>query len=148
MHRYTVELRIVGQTLDPDEVTRVLGLVPTRVARKGEPKVEGATSKWTANMWGFEVLPRGRDDWSSLEDGVASLLRTLSPIQDRLHTYSMSNEIYLWCGHLTSSFDGGPTLSPALLKSLGDFGVQLVLDTYCERRDDVTTLSEGQSVRS
>jgi hypothetical protein len=147
MHRYTVELRIVGQTLDPDEVTRKLGLVPTRVARKGEPKVEGAMSKWTANVWGFEVLPQEKDDWPSLEDGIEALLRTFRPIRERLRSCSAGNEIYLWCGHFTSSFDGGPTLSPALLKSLGDFGVQLVLDTYSERADEVRARSESCSTR-
>ena len=147
MHRYTVELRIVGEALDPDEVTRVLGIVPPRVARKGAPKVAGAASRWTANMWGHEVLPVGRDDWSSLEDGIALLIGTFSPVRDRLLTYSASNEIYLWCGHFTSSFDGGPTLSPTLLKSLGEFGVQLVLDTYSERKDEAPTRSEGVSLR-
>lgn len=147
MHRYTVELRIVGQTLDPDEVTRMLGLVPTRVAKKGEPKVEGATSKWAANVWGFEVLPPGKDDWPSLEDGIEALLRTFRPIRERLHACSAGNEIYLWCGHFTSSFDGGPTLSPTLLKSLGEFGVQLILDTYSERTEDAPTRSERVSVR-
>jgi hypothetical protein len=147
MHRYTVELRIVGQNLNPDEVTRVLGLVPTRVARKGEPKVEGATSTWMENMWGFEVLPPGKDDWPSLGDGIQALLHTIGPIRDRLHAYSTGNELYLWCGHFTSSFDGGPSLSPTLLKSLGDFGVQLVLDTYSEPADEAQTRSEGVSVR-
>ena len=139
MHRYTVELRIVGQNLNPDEVTRKLSVVPTRVARKGEPKVGGATSKWMANMWGFEVLPPGKDDWTSLEDGIEALLRTFEPIRERLHSYSEGNEMYLWCGHFTSSFDGGPSLSPTLLKALGDFGVQLMLDTYSERLDEVPT---------
>lgn len=147
MHRYTVELRIVGQNLNPDEVTRVLGLVPTRVARKGEPKVGGATSKWMANMWGFEVFPPGKDDWSSLGDGIESLLRTFGPIRDRLRVYSAGNEIYVWCGHFTSSFDGGPSLSPTLLKSLGNFGVQLVLDTYSERANEVRAQSESCSTR-
>jgi len=147
MHRYTVELQIVGQDLNPEEVTRTLGLAPTQVRRKGEPKVEGATSKWTTNMWAFEVLPQGRDDWSSLGDALASVLSTFGPLRDRLHAYSAANQIYLWCGHFMSSFDGGPTFSPGLLKSLGDFGVQLVLDTYCERTDEVPTRSTTTETR-
>lgn len=147
MHRYTVELRISGQTLDPDEVTRVLGLVPTRVARKGEPKVDGGTSQWTANMWGFELVPPGKDDWSSLSDGLQALLRSFGPIRDRLHAYSRGNELYLWCGHFTSSFDGGPSLSPTLLKALGDFGVELILDTYCDCADEPLTQPEGLRAR-
>lgn len=130
MHRYTVELRITGENLVPEEVTRALGFKPSQVRRKGEPRSEG--SKWTTNMWAFEALPLGRDDWPSLGDGIASLLSTLNPVRSQLQAFSAANDIYLWCGHFTSSFDGGPTLSSALLKSLGEFGVQLVLDTYCE----------------
>ncbi len=147
MHRYTIELRIVGKNLDPDDITRTLGLEPTQVRRMGEPKVEGANSKWTANVWGFEVLPPGKDDWPSLEDGIETLLGTFRPIRERLRACSAGNEMYLWCGHFTSSFDGGPTLSPTLLKSLGDFGVQLILDTYSERIDEAPTRSEGLSER-
>jgi hypothetical protein len=36
----------------------------------------------------------------------------------------------LWCGHFSSSFGGGPTLSPQILRVLADFGVELILDTY------------------
>jgi hypothetical protein len=148
MHRYTVRLQIVGQALNPEEVTRTLGLMPTQARRKGEPKVEGTTRKWTANMWAFEVLPQGRDDWSSLGDALATALSAFSPVRDKVRAYSATNQVYLWCGHFTSSFDGGPTLSPDLLRSLADFGVQLVLDTYCERADDVSAQSEDVAVRS
>jgi hypothetical protein len=132
MHRYTVELRIVGRDLDPEGVTHSFGIPPSQVRRKGEPKVEGSTSTWTVNMWAFEILPPGRDDWSSLEDALVALLNRISPVRGRLQAYLPTNEAYIWCGHFTSSFDGGPTLSPALLKALGDLGVQLFLDTYCE----------------
>lgn len=136
MHRYTVELRITGQNLDPDAITRALGLVPTLVRKIGEPKMEGATARWSSNTWGYEILPRSNDDWPSLEDGLKALLNTLEPIREKLKTCSAGNDIYFWCGHFTSSFDGGPILSPSLLKLLGDFGVQLFLETYCEVPDE------------
>ena len=130
MHRYTVELRVAGKNLELEQVTRTLGVTPTQVRRKGERKSERST--WTEDMWSFEVLPPGRDGWASLEDGLIALLRIFGPIQDRLHPYSSANNVFIWCGHFTSSFDGGPLFSPGLLKSLGDFGVELILDTYCE----------------
>jgi hypothetical protein len=130
VHRYTVELRIVGEHLDSENVTRTLGIKPTRVARRGHAKIPGSTARWNANMWGFELLPPGKDDWASLEEALQALLGIVGPLRDRLQAYSADNEICLWCGHFTSSFDGGPTLSPQLLKALADFGVELTLDTY------------------
>ena len=132
MHRYTVELRIVGKDLDPEGVTRALGIAPSRVRRHGEPRVEGSRSTWSGNMWALDILPPGRDDWSSLEDALGALLNIFGPIRNQIQAYIPTNQTYIWCGHFTSSFDGGPTLSPALLKSLGDLGIQLFLDTYCE----------------
>jgi hypothetical protein len=38
--------------------------------------------------------------------------------------------VFLWCGDFSSSFGGGPRLSPQILKALGDFGVELILETY------------------
>jgi Domain of unknown function (DUF4279) len=134
MHRYTVELRIVGKDLDPDEVTRRLGLEPSQAWRKGDRRSERSTR--TAGTWSFEVLPPGRDDWPSLAEGLSSLLKKLEPIRSEIQSYLPANEVYAWCGHFTSSFDGGPTLPAALLKSLGNLGLQLAFDTYCEPEED------------
>lgn len=35
-----------------------------------------------------------------------------------------------WCEHFQSSFNGGPTLSAALMNRIGDIGVQLSIDNY------------------
>jgi hypothetical protein len=129
MHRYTVELRISGEHLDPDQITRTLGVTPTQTRRKGERKSE--TSTWPDNMWSFDARPQGQEDWSTLEDGLSSLLNTFGPIRDRVRSCSSGNNVVIWCGHFTSSFDGGPALSPELLRSIGDFGAELFLDTHC-----------------
>jgi len=146
MHRYTVELRIFGPNLDPEEVTRRLGLPPSQVRRKGEPRVKGAASIWTESMWGFEVRPEGADDWLSLEDGLKAILATFGPKRDQLKHYFGENQACLWCGHFTSSFDGGPTLSPTILSSLGDLGCRLFLDTcFFEEDDEVSKHPAGNS---
>lgn len=127
MHRYTVELRIVGSNLDPEKVTADLGIPPTQVRRKGEPRSK--TSNWTENMWAFEVLPPGQNDWSSLEEGLNALLSVVAPVQSRVRQYSKASRTFLRCGHFTSSFDGEPVLTPNLLRSLADLSRELVLDT-------------------
>jgi hypothetical protein len=134
MHRYTVDLRIVGHDLNTEEVTQTLGLSPTQVRKRGERRGEGST--WTSNTWVFEVLPPVGGDWVSLDDALVSLLSAIDPIRSRLEPYLRTNDVYLWCGHFTSSFGGGPTLSPSVLKSLANLGVRLCLDTYCEVPDE------------
>ena len=129
MHEYMVELRISGPTLHPDDVTRDLGIVPTQTRFKGERRDE--KSLWGEGMWAIAVQPPSGESWISLEDGLRSLLELIGPKRSGILAYSASNKVYLWCGHFSSSFDGGPTLSSGLLKSLGEFGVELILDTYC-----------------
>lgn len=130
MHSYTVELRIVGENLDLDDVTRTIGITPSQVRRKGEHRSKNST--WTRNMWGLDVLPPNGSEWNSLEDGLAALMNRIRPHQSQIQSYLPANELYVWCGHFTSSFDGGPTLSANILKSIGDLGAQLCLDTYCK----------------
>ena len=42
----------------------------------------------------------------------------------------LENNVSIWCGHFSSSFDGGPRLSEKILKALGDLGLPLWIDTY------------------
>jgi hypothetical protein len=81
-------------------------------------------------LWEFEVFPPNGSRWDSLELGLASLLKILIPHKQTLQEYPHGHEVFIWCGHFTSSFDGGPFFSAQMLKTLGDFGVSLWLDTY------------------
>lgn len=83
-------------------------------------------------MWAFDVLHEEGKEWASLSDGLSALIQQFRPIEDRLRVYATEGALYIWCGHFSSSFDGGPALAPVLLKALGEFGAELVLDTYFE----------------
>ena len=131
MHTYTVELRVSSDNLEPNDITRTLGITPTQVRKKGERRSQG--SVWGENVWSYEVFPEEGESWPDLENGLNKLLSVIKPVQSQLRSYSSGSNIYIWCGHFTSSFDGGPTLSPALLRSLGESGITLMLDTYPSR---------------
>jgi hypothetical protein len=128
MHTYTVSLRISSPTLDVARVTKELNLVPTQTRQVGARK--GASAVWDEALWELEVLPEGRSEWDSLEAGLAMLLKTVARHANTLHEYSGKHDVFIWCGHFASSFDGGPHLSAEILKSLGDFGMPLWFDTY------------------
>jgi hypothetical protein len=81
-------------------------------------------------MWEYAVLTENGPAWSSLEEGLKALLSVFQPRVEALRHLQKTFQVILWCGHFSSSFDGGPTLSPPLLKQLADFGVELYLDTY------------------
>jgi len=128
MHTYTVSLRIEAPGLDVTRVTKELGLTPTQTRTVGERR--SATTVWDKALWELEVFPVGRSDWDSLEKGLAALLQIFVAHTGLLHGYAKNHDVYIWCGHFSSSFAGGPHLSAEILKGLGDFGAPLRLETY------------------
>jgi hypothetical protein len=128
MHTYTVSLRIQSRALDVAQIKRELGLAPTQTRAVGERR--SAHTVWDEALWELEAFPEGRSDWDSLEAGLAALLKISVPHANVLQEYRKKYDVFIWCGHFSSSFDGGPHLSAEILKALGDFGVPLWLDTH------------------
>lgn len=129
MHEYTVELRINGPDLNPDEVTTALKLEPSSVRVAGEYKTE--KQQWKESLWGYNGFhPDIQQSWSSLEEGCAFLLDRLEPLRAQIHEYQKDHDVVFWCAHFQSSFDGGPTLSAKLMRRLGDFGIDVFIDNY------------------
>jgi hypothetical protein len=129
MHSYTVEFRIWSEKEDVDleAITKDIGINPTNTRIQGEAK--SLNRVFTESMWGYEVYP-GKN-WASLEEALESLLKVLKPLKEKIWAYLLKYNVVIWCGHFTSSFDGGPKFSPELLEKLSELGVELYLDTYC-----------------
>lgn len=128
MHEYTVEFRIVGAELVPASVTQDLGLEPCTVREAGERRYGGTV--WGQGTWGYDGLSDRTKSWASLEDGLHFLLDKLEPLRSQIDKYKEKYEALFWCGHFQSSFDGGPTLSAKLMRRLGEFGVEVYIDTH------------------
>ncbi len=134
MHSYTVELRIFSEKdeFDINAISKSLGITANNTRKRGEPKTATSTRVFAESMWGYSVYPENSyEDWDSLEEGLESLLNIFLPLKDKVGEYLTKYQVLIWCGHFTSSFDGGPTFSPNLLNKLGELGVELFIDTYC-----------------
>jgi hypothetical protein len=138
MHSYTVSLRIESATLDVSRVTEELGIAPTQTRAAGQYR--SPTSVFEKALWEFDMAPEEHDvafenrpdwpQWESLEAAFKKLLSVFSNHATVLRKYRELHQVYLWVGHFSSSFDGGPRLSGEILKALGDFGVPIWLDTH------------------
>lgn len=130
-HEYTVELRIYSWTLDRSEITKEIGI--SSVPVPDQPRWVGKSGPRVWATKGVEPSEENPDpwvSWDSLEEGLTFVLNKLWPHRDAIARYKMSGEIVWWCGHFQSSFDGGPELSSAMLKKLGEFGADLCIDNY------------------
>jgi hypothetical protein len=138
MHSYTVSLRIESATLDVKRVTEELGIAPTQTRAAGQYR--STTSVFEKALWEFDIVPEEHDvapenrpdwpQWESLEAAFKKLLSIFSKHATVLRKYGEHHQIYLWVGHFSSSFDGGPRLSAEILKALGDLGVPIWVDTH------------------
>jgi uncharacterized protein DUF4279 len=131
MHEYTVEFRILGKDLVPAVITDELGVEPSLIRNVGDRR--DSDTRWEEGLWAYDGYPRVPSErtWDSLEDGLRFVLDKLWPVKDKIDSYKARFKLILWCGHFYSSFNGGPTLSPALLTLLGEFGVELFIDNHC-----------------
>lgn len=128
MHEYTAAFRVAGGQLIIEDVTRTLQIQPTHVIHLGQKQQGGPAKK---AVWSFEQVSPTGGQWHSLEDALLTLVSDLRQRHEEIRALQAKFDVCLWCGHFTSSFDGGPRFSSNLLRVLGDFGVDLFLDTYC-----------------
>ena len=127
-HSYSIEIRISGIDLVPAEVSKDLQLIPLNTENIGAKFLNRVRTK---ALWSYNGSSSGESlEWDSLEEGLHFVLDKLDPLTHKFNLYKEKYEIYWWCGHYQSSFDGGPSFSPFLLKRLSDFGVELLLDCY------------------
>ena len=130
-HTYTVEFRIWGPTLTPEQVSRDLGLVPCQTRSPlSEPVARSSDGMWAYN--GPLGMPK---EWPSLEEGLLHVLEGLWPQRDKISRYQDTSKIVWWCGHFQSAFDGGPALSVGLMGKLAEFGADLYIDNYFSEGD-------------
>ncbi len=121
-------LCIYGETLQPDEIDRNLGLQATNSGLKGErqskyPRARPLrTSIWILNSPLNEHLP--------LQDHLEWLFDALEPKLNVVRGIAKQYDAKLFCGYSSEHGQGGCTFDPALINRLANLRVPLVLDLY------------------
>ncbi len=128
-HIYTVELRFSGDVLEPSEITQRLNLQPSNSLSDLGQSLGGKKRRpfWAYNGYGEDGF---QAEWLSLDQGLAFLLRRLSSSRTTIIELSRRFDGLWWCGHFQASFDGGPTLSPAVLAEIAEYRLPLTIDNY------------------
>lgn len=120
-------LRLIGDELDPNEITRALGKQPTRALRKGDAIGESSTSR--TGSW---HLSAARVSPGDLDMQISDILEGMT---DDLSVWNMLASKYdmnLFAGLFLTEGNEGLCLSPQTLKRLGDRHIELQLDIYFE----------------
>jgi len=133
LHRSVASLRICGDKLDPDEVSRLLGGVPSLTYRKGDIKqskirdVAGKSGAWMLNA--TEREPEDLD--AQVDEILGQLTQDLTVWASLAEDYSMD----LFCGFFMDQTDEGLEVSVKTLGALSDRGSKLGFCVYAPLKD-------------
>jgi len=135
LYSYILDLRIWHPTLDPDLVTRTLGLEPSIAWRAGDPRktpkgtvLEGVRSEgyWSANPFSYGW--RESTD-AQVEDALEELITYLSPYEDFLREISQGGAVRIWVSS-QGNRNYALELPPSMLSRLASVGATVVHDVY------------------
>jgi hypothetical protein len=135
IYSYILDLRIYHPALDPDLVTRKLGMQPSVAWRAGDPRktpkgtlLEGVRSNgyWSANPFSYGW--RQSTD-AQVEDALEELMTYLSPHEDFLREISREGAVRIWVSS-QSNRSYAFELPPTMLARMASVGATVVHDVY------------------
>lgn len=136
VQRTRASLRITGDDLIPDEVTRVLGCNPSRAHKKGDViRNEKLRSERVARfgMWSIQATPCSPGD---IDAQVKDLLGKLSSDLAAWRDLTSRFHADLFCGLFLAELNQGLTISADTMAALSSRGIELDLDIYSHAKDD------------
>jgi len=141
MIRTYASLRLVGEHVDPDVVSRITGLRADRACRRGDvvkvarPHPDAIHTR-QHGLW--LITSEGQIETADLEDHVEWLLQKIEPAKDEMVAYVQETgswaDVFCFCE--VAGGGGGPVLSPRLLRRMGEAGLSVSLDIYGDFRDE------------
>lgn len=115
-----------GETLDPEDVTRLLGVAPSNSARKGDAARSGRQeefSRWI--LYSDKAV-----DSTSAEQHVTWLLDRLTPAKASVASVSGVEHACIAVYWVSATGQGGPGFSSEVLARLARHKLALELDLY------------------
>jgi hypothetical protein len=124
--RIEIELLVTADDLDPDRITRMLGVVPSAAARKAESvDVDGVPVTQPTGVWRY-ALPAS-PEWE-LSDAIDTLLEQMPPDPALWESLSGWASVSVICGLYVHDVNRGADLHPDTLARLAERRVALRLE--------------------
>jgi len=123
-------LRIIGDDVVPEEITRVLRCEPTSTTVKGQVirgKKTGQVRIARTGSWHLNVPDRMPDD---LDGQIMEILGKLNPDPDIWASLASRFRMDIFCGLFMAKSSEGFDLSPEALLALGTRQIKLALCLY------------------
>ena len=131
---YSVTLKFVGETLDPDRVSKLLGHLPTSSCRQGD--IFRGKRYDRIEKHGRWIWSSGRFSDVSLDTKIDAMLDELT--SDLQIWNELTNQYFssLFCGLFLKCWNRATDLSPKTLGRIAERGLLLDLDIYFELEEE------------
>lgn len=134
--RHTLTLRIMGDAVDPQRTSEILGLTPsfigikgTRMGKEPRPGTNPRRAVFQTNIWNYAFC----NDCKPFEQSINEFLDLLKPISEKwaIVTSLPDIDVELFLGYFgTGSGQGGLFLSHNTISRLSQFKLDLTFDLY------------------
>jgi hypothetical protein len=126
--RACVTLRLFGDALVPEEVTRLLSTEPTKARRKGDVIPDKRYHRVAAT--GTWQLEGGLPEGTELEEQIAALLSAVTADLQAWQQLGREFDVDIFCGVFLDDSNRGFVLSPRVMQMLSERGIELGFDIY------------------
>ena len=129
IEKSAASLHVWGDEVIPDEITRLLGVSPTRSHLKGDIVSARADQVFRrkSGSWSLRATDREPEDLDGqIQELLSRTTADLAVWQELAHRF----DLVMFCGLFMRSWNDGMMLSPTTLKLLADRGLSLSLDIY------------------
>jgi hypothetical protein len=136
---FCVSLQIHAKDLDPDKITRLLGVEPDRAQRRGVPMPSRGDRPprvpWIG-MWSIDLRPQ-QAPGCPVETAISRVLDRITVPLDVWHRARAGAIVRIAIGLSLDEDNRGFGLEPALLRRAADFGIALDFDIYYGADDEL-----------
>ena len=122
-------LRIMGDSLIPEEVTSLLGATPTEAQRKGQ-ELQGPSGISRTAKFGMWRLRAAETTPGDLDAQVQEILAQVTDDFTVWNRLALQFDIDLYCGWFMERENEGLGITASTLRELGARSIELSLDIY------------------
>jgi len=130
IHHSAASLRIIGDTLIPDEISEVLGSAPTKSHVKGEHLRTTKSGEMKFAKFGMWNLKASRAEPENINHQINEILTKLTTDIPIWLALSKKYKIELFCGLFMQTENDGLSISPLILTEIGSRNIELSFDIY------------------
>jgi hypothetical protein len=136
LERSVATLRIMGDELVPEEISRLLSAVPTSAHAKGHQFPSGPAGRIVTRQSGMWRLRAKEAEPENLDGQVSELLGQVTCDLSVWNDIATRFRVDLFCGWFMGSGNEGVEISPKTMLALAQRGIQLSLDIYGPEASD------------